>query len=787
MKKTAIIVLFLLLFSSNYNVSNALNLKNETLETKSTSSINVVDREIEIEKNKEFENQNNSNDENVSEPAETEETKEMNEVNETNELIDITDEAEIELTYRSYLQSVGWTDNTLEGDASGDPDSGLRIESIEIASSSEIGLRYGVHVQSLGWQDERKSGGIAGTTGESKRIEAIWIDIDEATKETYDILYSVYVEGYGWLDWTKNGERTGSMGLSKRIESIKVKIVRKEEMVQYNIRNLLLEEKNVNYSGHVQRLGWIEKENQESYLGTIGASLRLEALNFNNAIDGLEILHTSHVSKIGWSKELSSSEICGTTGKSLAMEAIKLRLSGKNMDYYDLYYRVHVQSIGWMSWTKNGLAAGTTGLGLRIEAVEIRVLPKGSNKIVTNENQAVLISDQVGIDYRSHVQSIGWMKTISNGSTSGTTNIDKRLEGFTASVVNNQWLQVSYSALVSGSGWQEYVSESDLAGTTGQNGSIEAVRFELKGNMAKYFNIIYRVYASDTGWIGWSVNGNPNGSEGFDHSVEAMEVMIIPKTLKSSYGITNPYKQNLIPIAKKVIVYYTKESCQLYSATGNGKSLTNVPKANLLFGVVKDKYWLQTEYDGYKGYMRLDQLSAHQVTAAGKTIIVNKGYGLPASFSPGVNYEASKALNRMVKSASSIGIQLNMYSGYRSYLYQNTLFNRYMSQDGRAAAETYSMRPGFSEHQTGLSFDIGGRNSSLWTSSSFGRTTEGIWLRENADRFGFILRYPEGKQHITGIRYEPWHFRYVGVELAQKITESGKTLDEYFNVISPNY
>lgn len=690
------------------------------------------------------------------------------------------------VTYTAHLQRKGWINEEMNGDVIGVPGSGLQIESINVTSTTDLGLKYGVHVQSYGWQQDKISGEDAGTVGQAKRIEAIWIDLDDDAKETYDVLYSVYVEEFGWLDWAMNGEKTGSEGLSRKIEALMVRIVPKHETANYKVRNLLLEEKRVTYSGHVEKLGWIESEDR-SYVGTIGKGLRLEGLQFKGIESELDILHTSHVARIGWSNEQPSSSLCGTTGRGLAVEALRFRLAGENAEYFDIYYRVHVQSIGWMPWTQNGGMSGSTGLGLRVEAVEIRVHPKGLGGIRTNSEEAVLQGDKIGLTYRSHVQSLGWMVDVKNGETSGIVEQNKKMEGFIAYIDNNPWLQVRYSALVSGEGWQKMVSEKELAGSVGKKGRIEAVKFELTGKLSRHFNILYRVYTQESGWLNWSINGNPNGSMGYGENIEALEVMITPIKAKSSNVITNPYREKKIPVVKVTKIYYTTETAGLYSSISGGRILSHVPKSMFLFGKVNEQGWLETDFNEMKGYVNIKNISGHDVYAAGRTIIVNKGHGLTSAFSPGVNYEASRALNNMLSSASSIGLDLNAYSSYRSYSYQKTLFNNYVKKDGRKVAETYSMRPGFSEHQTGLAFDIGGRNSSLWTSESFGRTLEGIWLKENAHKFGFILRYPEKSESITGIKYEPWHFRYVGVELANAIRDSGKTLDEYFDVVSPLY
>lgn len=169
------------------------------------------------------------------------------------------------------------------------------------------------------------------------------------------------------------------------------------------------------------------------------------------------------------------------------------------------------------------------------------------------------------------------------------------------------------------------------------------------------------------------------------------------------------------------------------------------------------------------------------------TLIVNKGYPLSSNFNPGVNPEALNAVKRMKKDAKKEGITLNVFSDFRTYKYQVNLYNRYVREDGKEKADTYSARPGYSEHQTGLTFDIGGKNPKYYTSKKLGQMKEGIWMAKNSYKYGLILRYPKKKEGVTGYDYEPWHFRYVGVDLAKKVKDSGLTLDEYLNVVHPNY
>ena len=117
-----------------------------------------------------------------------------------------------------------------------------------------------------------------------------------------------------------------------------------------------------------------------------------------------------------------------------------------------------------------------------------------------------------------------------------------------------------------------------------------------------------------------------------------------------------------------------------------------------------------------------------------------------------------------------------LLSGFRSYSTQKVLYNSYVQTDGVEAADTYSARPGHSEHQTGLAFDVGNIDY------GYGDTDAGRWLNDHAHEYGFIIRYLKGKESITGYVYEPWHIRYVGLNVASEIHTRGITLEEYLGV-----
>lgn len=166
-----------------------------------------------------------------------------------------------------------------------------------------------------------------------------------------------------------------------------------------------------------------------------------------------------------------------------------------------------------------------------------------------------------------------------------------------------------------------------------------------------------------------------------------------------------------------------------------------------------------------------------QVYSKNGIIIVNKQHGVSPSYAPGEDPEAGEHVRALIARMQSEGLSVsNSYSGFRSYEYQAQLYQNYVNTYGQAEADTFSARPGFSEHQTGLAFDLLNWSGELLTSP-----TEAQWLANHAHEYGFIVRYTEANENITGYMPEQWHIRYVGSE-AEAIYQSGLTLEEYLGV-----
>lgn len=182
-------------------------------------------------------------------------------------------------------------------------------------------------------------------------------------------------------------------------------------------------------------------------------------------------------------------------------------------------------------------------------------------------------------------------------------------------------------------------------------------------------------------------------------------------------------------------------------------------------------------------------------------VLVNKSIKLPDGYNPSdlvepnvlfifkekddrrlMRKEAATALESLFAGAKKDGIFLAGVSGYRSYLTQDSLFKYYVQTQGEETARKYSAEPGHSEHQTGLAMDVSGSTGKCAADDCFAGTPEAEWLAKHVAEYGFVIRYPKGKEQITGYAYEPWHLRYVGTKIAKEVMAKGITLEEYFKM-----
>lgn len=251
-----------------------------------------------------------------------------------------------------------------------------------------------------------------------------------------------------------------------------------------------------------------------------------------------------------------------------------------------------------------------------------------------------------------------------------------------------------------------------------------------------------------------------------DNSKDEMDISISEESTYDinkvgTYNIEVIAKDNSNNISKKVFKLIVKEKVIPQEQV---KDIPNVPDIDLSGTTTK----------GYQ-INRIDGI--YYVNGI---LIANKTYALPSTYNPGgLRSEFMTAFNKMKEAAKNDGVTITIISGYRSYSYQKALYDGYVKTYGKAMTDTFSARPGNSEHQSGLAADLNRIDD------NFGNTKEGKWLDLNASKYGFILRYPKGKQSITGYKYEPWHFRYIGDEAAN-LYQNGEwtTLEEYLGIDS---
>lgn len=256
---------------------------------------------------------------------------------------------------------------------------------------------------------------------------------------------------------------------------------------------------------------------------------------------------------------------------------------------------------------------------------------------------------------------------------------------------------------------------------------------------------------------------------------------------------------------------YTKEEIKvLQNKDIPLNTILQKEKIPVLKEIVEEKYFIKNKLDRYIAYFENNKEKSAKdivrmvnvnrdkdyytdskiVTGEAPTILVNRYYKLEDNFLPNdlvdisvqfayanqkIREEVNNAYLQMARKARQDGITLIVSTSFRDYEKQTRLYESAVRQNGEAVADTLTARPGYSEHQTGLALDIFTRGD-----KNFEETEAYAWLKENCYQYGFIERYPQDSEEITGFSFEPWHYRYVGVDIAQKIKEENITFDEYY-------
>ncbi len=290
----------------------------------------------------------------------------------------------------------------------------------------------------------------------------------------------------------------------------------------------------IHYSTHVQNIGWMDAVSDGEMSGTTGKNLRLEGIRIDvdESLGSGDVEYRTHVSNIGWGDWSKNGEVSGTAGKSLRLEAIRIRLTGELAEKYDIYYAVHIQNKGWMNWAKNGEAAGSQGQSLRLEGIRIQLVEKGQTapEPINSKNTAAFSAVHL-VGYETYVQNLKWQDTVYDGTLGGTKGQSLRLEAIRIRTVGNAYTgTIQYRTHIQNLGWEkEFKNANEISGTRGKSLRLEGIQIRLTEELAQYYDVYYRVHVQNEGWQDWVKNGETAGTTGKSLRLEGIRIVLVEK------------------------------------------------------------------------------------------------------------------------------------------------------------------------------------------------------------------------------------------------------------------
>ena len=437
------------------------------------------------------------------------------------------------VSYKTYVEGQGWTNDVTDGGQSGTVGESKKLEGISLRLSSGIDgiVQYRTYTENDGWEDWSENGEINGKPDGTRRLEAIQIRLTGKAAEKYDIYYRVHCQDYGWLGWAKNGEKAGSEGYSRRMEAIEIQLVTKgQSMSEDGTASFAVNSNFIHYRTYVEKQGWTNYVTDGRQSGTVGESKKLESisLRLSSGIDG-SVQYRTYTENEGWEDWSENGEINGKPDGTRRLEAIQIRLTGKAAEKYDIYYRVHCQDYGWLGWAKNGEKAGSKGYSRRMEAIEIQLVTKGQSMSEDGTVSFAVNPNSNFIHYRTYVEKQGWTNYVTDGGQSGTVGESKKLESISLRLSSGIDGSVQYRTYTENEGWEDWSENGEINGKPDGTRRLEAIQIRLTRKAAEKYDIYYRVHCQDYGWLGWAKNGEKAGSEGYSRRMEAIEVRLVAK------------------------------------------------------------------------------------------------------------------------------------------------------------------------------------------------------------------------------------------------------------------
>lgn len=473
--------------NNNNTTDNENEIKDNTIDKEGNNEIkNEIDKKDEEEENKEETKEDN---ENKIEEDIVEEVEEKEEVEEEQNKMYSNVKNVTGVIYRTHVEEIGWQNYVKNEETAGTEGRCLRLEALDIKLQNLEGIKikYKVHVESIGWQDWKTNGEMAGTEGKALRLEAMRIQL-EATEE-YSIMYRVHVQDIGWQDWRTDGEIAGTEGKALRLEAMQIKIIPK---------------------------------------------IKKGTMNIDSPSSGTTYYSPESVKVSGWKMS------------NVANTKIKVYLDEQStpLDEKFITYRkrndVIESIIGYGTAVENpnaGFAVDIDTSKMSNGRHTIRIqLCTPKSEVIKEESIIIIIDRDLHVQYRSHVQEIGWQGYVKDGSTSGTEGRNYRIEALNINLINAPSnAKILYKTHVEQIGWQNWVSNDEIAGTEGKALRIEAIQIKLE-NLNDY-TVEYQVHIQDKGWSDWYIDGETAGTVAQAKRIEAIRIKIVPKYKREYHGI----------------------------------------------------------------------------------------------------------------------------------------------------------------------------------------------------------------------------------------------------------
>lgn len=451
----------------------------------------LEDRREENESDAEIEKMLEPNNENIKTEQEYKEDEikaeeSLNTENETTEE-NVEEEKEIDtnefvIEYNTHVQNIGWQGYVQQEEVAGTEGKSLGIEAIKIKGENipeNVELKYQVRIQNDGWQGWKNNDEIAGTEGKNKRIEAIKIYLDST--EEYTIMYRTHIQDIGWQEWKFDGQIAGSENQNRRIEAIQIKITEKKLNGQIIIDSPAKEQQFIKC-----------KTNSIEVKGSKLANI--SDTYIKAYVDGIE-LESSLITYFKNDSVINNIYDCGTKVQN-PEPGFKF-----NYDITNIENSEHI---------------------IKIELYH-------ENTMITKMERIFCIDFSPHVEYKSHVQNIGWQSNVSENMISGTEGKSYRVEAFKVKLINNdkENLDIEYQAHIQNIGWQGWKKSGEISGTEGKSLRIEAIRMKVKGN--DEYSIEYRVHVQNKGWLKWRNDGEVAGTTGESLRIEAIQIRIVKK------------------------------------------------------------------------------------------------------------------------------------------------------------------------------------------------------------------------------------------------------------------